>query len=668
MEILSDSSLLNGAILLTLLAFILILLAPQRYGSYISVPVILYTAFSTSWMAVRALLYQSISLTIHFGNYAGDVLLKIDSLSAWFILIINFTVVTGFFYGMGYLKTYSLTRPKLGLHRIMFLVFHLSMLFVCMLQNGFAFLVVWEIMSLSSMMLVLFDHENPKTFKAALNYFVQMHIGVLLLTVGFIWAFSKTGSFDFEALNAYFSSNQNLWLFLIFFIGFGIKAGFIPFHSWLPHAHPAAPAHISGVMSGVIVKLGIYGILRMITFLKSDFLLIGEIILTLSILTGLYGILNAAVHRDFKRMLAYCTIENIGIIGIGIGVGLIGIGNHAPLMYYLGFGGALLHVLNHSLFKSMLFYSAGSVFQQTHTQNMENLGGLIKTMPKTAAIFLIGSLAIGGLPPLNGFVSEFLIYNGLIQGVYWGNISQIILLVLSIAGLSIIGGLSLLTFTKAYGTIFLGQPRTKLDYQTHEVSAMMLFPQYLIIIFMLIIAFFPQLFMKPIGNILSQIYPLQTDIATLNGIYETTAHISIISMILAGIIILTWIIRQLSVKAKEQRVDVTWGCGYVNPGSRQQYTAKSFSKPLGKIFNALLVEKKQYDELKKDEIFPLKKSYISHYQDFIEFNLINPVTRWLVHSANYFSYIQNGKIQSYVLYGILFILAMFILSIFNLLA
>lgn len=668
MEILSDSSLLNGAILLTLLAFILILFAPQRFGSYISVPVVLYTAFSTSWIAIRALLTQPICFTIHFGNYAGDVLLKIDSLSAWFILIINFTVMTGFFYGTGYLKKYSLTRTRMGLHRIMFLVFHLSMLFVCMLQNGFAFLVVWEIMSLTSMMLVLFDHENPKTFKAALNYFVQMHIGVLLLTIGFIWAFNQTGSFDFDALNAYFSSNKNLWLFLIFFVGFGIKAGFIPFHSWLPHAHPAAPAHISGVMSGVIVKLGIYGILRMITFLKSDFLLIGEIILSVSILTGIYGILNAAVHRDFKRMLAYCTIENIGIIGVGIGVGLIGIGNHAPLMYYLGFGGALLHVLNHSLFKSMLFYSAGSVYQQTHTQNMENLGGLIKTMPRTAGIFLIGSLAIGGLPPLNGFVSEFLIYNGLIQGVYWGNISQIILLVLSIAGLSIVGGLSLLTFTKAFGTIFLGQPRTKLPHQTHEVSGLMLVPQYLIIVFMLIIAFFPQLFMKPIGNILSQIYPLQADLNTLNGIYETTAHISIISMILAGIIIFTWIFRQWSVKTREQRVDATWGCGYVNPDSRQQYTAKSFSKPLGKIFNALLVEKKQYNELEEGEIFPLKKSYTSHYHDFFEYNLINPITKWLVHSANYFSYIQNGKIQSYVLYGIIFILAMFILSIFNLLA
>lgn len=666
MEILGDSSLLNGTILVTFLAFIIILLAPQKYGSYFSFPVVLYVAITTSWIAVRALLFQSINLSIHFGNYAGDVLLKIDGLSAWFMLVINFTVVTGFFYGTGYLKNYQLSRSRMALHRIMFLFFHLSMLFVCMIQNGFAFLVVWEIMSLTSMMLVLFDQENQKTFKAALNYFVQMHIGVTLLTVGFIWAYYHTGSFDFETLNTYFTTNNNLWIFLIFFAGFGIKAGFIPFHSWLPHAHPAAPAHISGVMSGVMVKIGIYGILRIITFLKSDFLLIGEIILSVSILTSLYGILNAAVHRDFKRMLAYCTIENIGIIGVGIGVGLIGIGNNSPLMYYLGIGGALLHVLNHSLFKSMLFYSTGSVYQQTHTQNMENLGGLVKTMPKTAAIFLIGALAIGGLPPLNGFVSEFLIYNGLIQGVYWGNISLIILLVLSIAGLSFVGGLSLLTFTKAYGTIFLGQPRTKYNHKPHEVSRIMLIPQYLIIVIILTIAFYPQLFVRPIGNIISQIYPLKADIISLESIYKTTANISIISVIFAAIIAFILIIRQLFIKSREQKLETTWGCGYVNPNSKQQYTAKSFSKPLGKIFNALLIERKQFEELGKEEIFPQKKSYASHYQDLLEYRLINPISNWLVHSANYFGFIQNGKIQSYVLYGIIFILAMFILSMFNL--
>ena len=171
-------------------------------------------------------------------------------------------------------------------------------------------------------------------------------------------------------------------------------------HTWLPHAHPAAPSHISGVMSGVIVKMGIYGIFRMITYLKADFLVLGNIILTLSILTGFFGIMNAAVHRDFKKMLAYCTIENIGIIGVGTGIGLIGIEKGQSMLIFFGFGGALLHVLNHSLFKSLLFYSAGSVYSQTHTRDMDKLGGLIRKMPQTAFLFLIGSIAIGGIPPL----------------------------------------------------------------------------------------------------------------------------------------------------------------------------------------------------------------------------------------------------------------------------
>lgn len=668
MEFFCDATIFNGIILFTLLAFFLILAVPQRFGFLITLLAIIYNSISTSLIAIQALIYQPVELTIRFGNFAGDVMLKIDGLSAWFILIINFTVLTGFFYGLGYLKKYTLSKAKISLHWILFLFFHLSMLFVCMIQNSVAFLVVWEIMSFTSMMLVLFDHENPQSFKAALNYFVQMHIGVTLLTIGFIWVYHQTGTFSFDAINLFFQSNNNLWLFLLFFVGFGIKAGFIPFHSWLPHAHPAAPAHVSGIMSGVIVKLGIYGILRMITFLKSDFLLLGEIVLTLSILSGLYGILNAAVHRDFKKMLAYCTIENIGIIGIGIGIGLIGIGNNAPLMYYLGFGGALLHVLNHSLFKSLLFYAAGSIYQQSHTQNMENLGGLIKSMPKTAFIFLVGALAIGGLPPFNGFISEFLIYSGLIEGVHTSNISQIILFVLTMAGLSIVGGLSVLTFTKAFGTIFLGQPRTTLHHKPREVIPLMLIPQYLIIGVMLSVAFLPQVYMKIIGNMLALINPMHPEQAILTGIYETTARISLYSLLLSGMVAATWMVRSLVLKNRLKRTVATWGCGYVAPSSRQQYTGKSFSKPLGKIFNTLLIENKQFKELDRGEIFPVKKIYISHYQDFFEHNLIKPITERLVFSANYFSFVQNGRIQSYVLYGLVFIFAMVLLSIFNLVA
>ena len=655
----------NVSWIVTLLAIFVLFFVPSSSKAYIAAIAVLINSLIITWLAFPALSGQVVELSVFAGTFLGDIAIRIDGISAWFILIINFTSLTGVFYGIGYLKAYSNPAPKLTLHWLLFILFHLSMVWVCMLQNGFAFLLAWELMSLTSMLLVIFDHNNAQTLKAGINYLVQMHISVVFLTIGFIWVYSSTGSFSFEAIRSFFQSNNNIWLFLLFFVGFGLKAGFIPLHSWLPHAHPAAPSHISGVMSGVIVKLGIYGIFRIITFLNSDFVLLGEIILSLSVLTGIYGILNATVHRDFKRMLAYCTIENIGIIGIGIGIGLIGIGNGSPVMYYLGFGGALLHVLNHSLFKSLLFYSAGSVFQQTHTRDMEHLGGLIKSMPKTAAIFLAGAVAIGGLPPFNGFVSEFIIYIGLIEGIHSNSLSQILLFVLSLAGLSVIGGLSVLTFTKTFGVMFLGTPRTELHNKPHEASKLMLVPQYVIIAIMLSVAFIPQFYMGIIGNALMAIIPLDADMTIISGYVNTISGISMYSLILIGIAGAIWLIRSFIMKQYSQRIDVTWGCGYTAPTSRIQYTGKSFSKPLGKILNFLLIEQKHFEEIQPGEIFPHKRSYISHYFDFFERNLIDPIISRLNYSANYFSFIQNGRIQSYVLYGIVFILAMFILTVFN---
>jgi len=655
----------NVSWIVTLLAIFVLFFVSSSYKAYTAVFAVLINSLLTSYIAFPALNGQVVEFSIFAGTFLGDIAIRIDGLSAWYILIINFTSLTGVFYGSGYLKAYDNAASKLTLHWLLFIVFHLSMVWVCMLQNGFAFLLAWEVMSLTSMMLVIFDHHKTQTLKAGLNYLVQMHISVVFLTIGFLWVYSTAGSFSFEAIRSFFQTNNNVWLFLIFFVGFGLKAGFIPLHSWLPHAHPAAPSHISGVMSGVIVKLGIYGIFRIITFLSSDYILLGEIILSVSVLTGTYGIMNAAVHRDFKKMLAYCTIENIGIIGIGMGIGLIGIGNGSPVMYFLGFGGALLHVLNHSLFKSLLFYSAGSVYQQTHTRNMEKLGGLIKSMPKSAALFLVGAIAIGGLPPFNGFVSEFIIYIGLIEGIHSNNISQIILFILSLAGLSIIGGLSVHTFTKAFGTIFLGQQRTALPYKPHEVSNLMLVPQYIIIAAMLSVAFVPQIYLRIIGNALTTLNPIVTDATILTKYAGTVSSISLYSLLLIGLILVIWLVRSMVLKKRIQRMDATWGCGYVASTSKIQYTGKSFSKPLGKIFNFLLIENKRYDELKSGEVFPEKRSYVSHYHDFFEHKLIDSFTHRLLYSANYFSFIQNGRVQSYVIYGIVFILAIFILTLFN---
>jgi len=651
--------------IVTLLAILGLFFIPSALKAYTAAFALVINVFVTTWLAIPALGGSNVEFTVFAGSFLGDIPIVIDGLSAWFILIINFTSLTGVFYGSGYLKAYLNTGSKLTLHWSLFILFHLSMVWVCMLQNGFAFLLAWEIMSLTSMLLIIFDHHKGQTLKAGINYLVQMHISVVFLTIGFIWVYSYTGSFSFEAIRYFFAKENNIWLFLLFFAGFGLKAGFIPLHSWLPHAHPAAPSHISGVMSGVIVKLGIYGIFRMISLLHTDFLILGEIILSLSVLTGIYGILNAAVHRDFKKMLAYCTIENIGIIGIGIGIGLIGIGNGSQIMCFLGFGGALLHVLNHSLFKSLLFFAAGSVYQQSHTRDMEKLGGLIKSMPRTASVFLIGALAIGGLPPFNGFVSEFIIYTGLLEGIQSGSISQTILLVLSLAGLGIIGGLSVLTFAKTFGTIFLGQPRTVLPHKPQEVSGWMLIPQYVIIAVMLSVALVPQFYMQIIENSLNILTPDYHGSSVIAGVSSTITGISFYALLFTGIVAVIWIVRLRVMKSRIERRDVTWGCGYTAVGSRQQYTGKSFSKPLGKIFNFLLIEKKQYPEIEKGEIFPTRRSYVSHYHDFFERNIIQPFTRRLNWSVNYFSFIQNGRIQSYVLYGIVFILAMFILTVFN---
>jgi len=346
---------------------------------------------------------------------------------------------------------------------------------------------------------------------------------------------------------------------------------------------------------------------------------------------------------------------------------LIGLGNNVPILYYLGFGGALMHVLNHSLFKSLLFYSAGSVYQQTHTRDMEKLGGLIKSMPRTAVIFLIGSIAIGGMPPFNGFISEFLIYSGLIQGIKLQNMTHIILMVLTFAGLSVIGGLSILTFTKTFGTIFLGNQRQTLVHKPHEVSSSMLIPQYIIIVAMLSVALFPQLYLQVAGNILTHltkniVVPMPESFANYVSIMRS---ISLYSILFIGVTGLFWGIRTYFLRGKSQVTGATWGCGYTAPTSRIQYTAKSFSKSLSKMFNFIVIERKQYEELKAGEIFPTNKKYTSHYHDFFELRLIRVVTNQLIYGANYFKFIQNGRVQSYVLYGIVFIISIFLLTIFN---
>ena len=262
------------------------------------------------------------------------------------------------------MKKYRDRKSDITMHCIAFILVQFALIGICAVQNGFIFLLFWELMALSVFLLVIFEHQKPETIKAGLNYIVQSHISIVFIMLGFLYVAFKTGKFDFDAIRD-FSDQQNILagtaLFLCFFIGFAIKAGFVPFHTWLPYAHPAAPSHVSGIMSGVVIKIGIYGILRMLLLIKTDYATIGYIILFISIFTGIYGVMLATIQHDLKKLLAYHSIENIGIIGIGIGIGCIGLGSTNKWMAILGFSGALLHTLNHSLFKSLLFFSAGNV-------------------------------------------------------------------------------------------------------------------------------------------------------------------------------------------------------------------------------------------------------------------------------------------------------------------
>jgi hydrogenase-4 component B len=659
--------LINSSWIIALLVMVAIYFAPAKMKAHAAALAVVANAIVTGWLAISALTGHVVSFVFYGGNLFGDVLVRVDELSAWFLLIINFTCLTGVFYGSGYLKTSDSSPKKLNLHWMLFVLFQLSMLWVCMVQHGLVFLIIWEVMSLSSVLLVIFDHNNPKIIKAGISYLIQMHISIVFLTIGVIWLYFQTGSFSFDAFTVYFGSNSNIGLFLVLFIGFGLKAGFIPLHSGLLQGDPAAPSHIAGIMSGVLVKLGIYGIFRVASYLRSDYLLLGEIILTVSVATGLFGILNAAVHRNLKKMLAYCTIENIGTIGIGIGIGLIGLGNNTPVLYYLGFGGALMHVLNHSLFKSLLFFSSGSVAQQTQTSDMEKLGGLLKKMPRTGLVFLIAAIGICGLPPFNGFISEFLIYSGLIEGVKIHDTNEMILFSVSLAGLSVIGGLSILTFTKSFGTVFLGNARKKLPVEPHEVSLQMLVPQYVIIALMLSVAILPGFYLQVIGNVIMSltkgvIIPQPAGFTNYLSIMQNISNYSILFICIVSIL---WGIRYKLLSTRSKVIQPTWGCAYAAPTSKIQYTGKSFSKTLSKMFNFIVIERKQYAELKAGEIFPEKRKHASHYHDFFEFRFIHVITNQLVYAANYFKFIQNGRIQSYVLYGIVFILTIFILTAFN---
>ncbi len=649
-------SLFFSILITTGLAILLVARVKDSRKGNIAIATVFINAVLSSWIAVPALLGESFEQYIFGGNVFGQIPIRVDSLSGWFILLMNFTVLTGILYGRRYMRHYEYKSSGITLHFTSYIVNHVAMIGIYCLQNSLAFLCVWEVMAITSFLLILFEHHKMETLKAGIRYLIQSHISIMFMTFGFIWINSFTQSLDFTAIAEYTSAVNpaiSFILFLCFFIAFGIKAGFVPFHTWLPYAHPAAPSHVSGMMSGVIIKLGIYGILRMLLLIQGDYLVTGYFVLVISIMTGVYGVILAIVQHNLKKLLAYHSIENIGIIGIGIGLGCVGLGLQNSYLAFAGFAGALLHTLNHSLFKSLLFYCAGTVYQSVHTMEIEKLGGLIKKLPHTAALFLLAALAICGLPPFNGFISEFLIYSGLFQGLMDGPLTTTAFLLSSIFGLIIIGGMAMLCFTKAFGIIFLGAERHHLPASLHEAEPLKLFPKYLIAVLIVFIGIIPQL------SITLVIHPVSlfTDANLIQAQpMDFIYPLQIVSIAAAAFILLVILVlgvKKLTTQTSTIAYAPTWGCGYTVSGARFQYTANSFVRSFRKLIRPLLMMNKKESELKG--IFPNPTHSETHPYDKMEAILIDRPVRKLKGFIGQFKFLQNGNPQFYILYGVVFI-------------
>jgi formate hydrogenlyase subunit 3/multisubunit Na+/H+ antiporter MnhD subunit len=584
----------------------------------------------------------------------GTITFSMDVLSALFILIISILSSLAVLYSNEYLEPYLFKNKNITSHCFFLMLLIAAMYGVVIARNGLFFLVIWEIMSLSSFFLVLFEGEKKETRKAGIKYLIYMHLSVIFLMTMFAILTNATSSFDFTNYADALIKNSQLanLVFILGFIGFGIKAGFVPFHNWLPEAHPAAPSHVSGMMSAVMIKTGIYGILRILSMIGIPSKTLSYLVLVIAVITILYGVLYAITQHDIKKLLAYSSIENIGIIGLGIGVGMLGLTYNNTLVSVLGFCGALLHVLNHSLFKGLMFLTAGSVYLKTHTRNIEFLGGLIKKMPYTGLMFILGSVAISGLPPFNGFISEILIYAGMLLGIPASEISLFIVLIISIAALALAGTMAMLCFSKATGITFLGEPRTEIATNvTSDVGIAMLLPMGILAFLSLMIGLFPQYFI----NLVLMPTMMFIDINMMDNMFYSvvslTQHLSwcffIFLLILLSAVILRLIINR---KSKEY---VTWGCGYDRPNAHMQYTPSSFDNLFVSTLKPLF---KRISHIKKPkDLFPNDAYFELEIEDIEEAYIVEPIIKMDEKILSKFERIQNGNMQQYILFGLIFL-------------
>jgi formate hydrogenlyase subunit 3/multisubunit Na+/H+ antiporter MnhD subunit len=594
----------------------------------------------------------------------GVFRVEMDSLSAFFLVPVLGLSALGAVYGGDYLLAYR-REKSLGSPWFFYNVFVAGMVMVLVARTVFIFLVAWEVMSISAYCLVTFEHEKPESRQAGWIYLIATHLGVIFLFIAFLLLgrhASLHGAANYLEFAA-FRSMPNLEapltgvVFVFAVIGFGAKAGFVPFHVWLPEAHPAAPSHVSGLMSGVMIKMGLYGILRMLTFLGPPEPWWGPTLAGLGLVTALVGIALALSQRDIKRVLAYSSIENMGLIALALGVGLSGLASGAAAIAVLGMTAAFLHTWNHAMMKGLMFFAAGSVLHGAGSKDMEKLGGLMKRMPWTGTAMMIGAVAMAALPPLNGFVSKWMMYLSLMQsGLQTEPIdSDSLAALLAVGLLALIGSLSALTYVRLTGIVLLGSPRSEAAGHAHESSGWLLGPMAVLLCLCLTVAIIPTAVVTLLSGPLDQVLGNRlggpggalhelaaTPVAAIGTI---NAWVLGMSAVLGGVLML--LARKLGGAVSVQ--GPTWGCGYARPTVRIQYTGRSFAAMIAEHLLPRFLRPRSSLHAPQG-LFPAAGEFSAECPDPVTEKVYEP---FFVSWANRFAQLrilQQGKVNVYLAY------------------
>jgi len=616
------------------------------------------SGLASAWAGAMALLTNHAEqVVLPIGLPWLHIFLRIDPLSGFFFFIVGFVTCTAACYGPTYIREHIGGPHPIGTLTLFTGLFVCGMLLVLLAADAFSFMIAWEIMSVASYFLVAYQHDKAENRSAAFLYLLMAVVGgaFILLAYGVLAGFSDSFSFASMA-TAQLSPTWATIAFLLAFIGFGMKAGIVPLHVWLPQAHPVAPSHISALMSGVMLKVAIYGFIRFVY----DLLGVmhwqwGVLVLLIGAASAVLGVLYALMQHDLKRLLAYHSVENIGIIYIGLGISMIFHATDHMEVAALALIAALYHCLNHALFKSLLFFGAGAVLQQSHQHDMEKMGGLIKKMPVTAVCFLVGCISISALPPFNGFVSEWLTYQAALQGPILRSGILGAMLPVASAMLALTGALATACFVKVYGVVFLGLPRSSQAAEAQEASFGMQFAQVILALCCLIFGIFPTWTVSAINVIAENLVGTGLSKAAGDGwlwltpIGKQTASygaLAILFGLLASWLIVYFFLHPLR-RDNRVRIGPAWDCGFGPLTPRMQYTASSFAMPIRRIFSYVWF----IDEKIEPGHHGKGPRYFLKIHDWAWLAIYIPIGKLILHLAKRASLLQGGNLRVYLSYS-----------------